>query len=506
MADIVVTGLSANDPIPDVYLEANFAQGAASGASALRTVLLIGNMLSTGLATADTTLYGPNTTVPCITESDVKSLFGTGSPLHRAFKRFTKINKVTPLYLMAVSESAGTQAALTITITNAATGNGTIRTFHDEGFAETSVTSGDSANTIATNLAAKLNEQVDWPFTAAASTNTVVCTARLKGPRGNTLRIQNTITAGIATTVSQTTDTPFSGGATVDSYTTALATINPKHFGYIVTEADDATNVGATVTQVNLQAAPTTGNRQRVVYGSVDTSANAITMATGRNAARAEQVWSYKSPWTPFELAAHQAAIYALEEASDSPLTNFAGYGRDERTATYWGVPAPRDVTAHPARATLVSLLNNGVTPIAADDQGKTYLVNRITTKSQTSSLPDYRIRDAHKVTITDMYSDDLVAMTKLNYSGRTIAGDPPKGKAPPGGKFVWPALYRTSVVGIIDNYVDRGLFDPDKADEMKSRLEVRRGTNPTTRMGIRSPIYTVDNFLQAAIAVDQVG
>lgn len=504
--DIVVTGLASNDPVPGVYLETNFAQGPAAGSSGQRAALLIGNKLAAASAVADTVIYGPDTPVPCVTEGDVIALFGNGSPLHRAFKRFTKINQVTPLYFLAVTPSAGTAATLTITLTGTASGDGNIKVMFDETSVDCRVTSGDTANSIATNLAAKLNERADWPFTATPSTNTVVCTMKVPGPRGNYGRIQCQISSGITTAISQTTDTAFASGATADSNTTALATILAKRFYYIVTEGDDATQLGAVCSQVNLQASPTTGIRQRVFSGSVDTVANVNTLAIGRNTARAELAHSYKNIWTPFEMAAHNAAIFALFEASPSPRTNFAGFGTDELSQAYWSIPAPRDVTAHPTRPQLVSLLNNGVTPIAVDTRGKTYLVNRITTKSQTGGVADYRIRDAHKVTITDFFADDVGAKTSLQYSGRKIAGDPPKGKAPPGRDFVWPALYRTMLTSLVDDYNDNGLLDPDKVDAIKKGIDVRRGTNPTTRMGVRVPLYTVDNALQFAIAVDQVG
>lgn len=504
--DIVVTGLAENDPVPGVYLETNFAQGPAAGSSGQRAALLIGNKLSTGAATVDTVIYGADTPVPCTTEADVISLFGQGSPLHRAYRRFTKINQVTPLYLLAVTESAGTAASLTITITNAATGNGNIRVMFDELAAECAVTSGDSANSIATNLATKINEKADWPFTASPSTNTVVLTMKVKGPRGNFGRIQCLITSGIGTTISQTADTAFSGGATADSNTTALSTILAKRFDYIISEAEDATQFGALLTQVNLQAAPTTGIRQACFAGSVDTVANTITIATGRNGARAELVWSYKSPWSPFELAAHNAAIYSLFEASSRPRTNFAGFGTDEQSQTYWHVPPPRDVTAHPTRAQLVSALNNGITPIAVDSRGKTYLVNRITTKSLTGAVADYRIRDAHKRMVCDRFADSVHAKTVLQFSGRKISGDPPQGKAPPGADFVWPQLYKSTVVfQLIDDFNDNGMLDPDKVAAAKAGTVVQRGTSPTTRMGVRVPLPTVDNALQFAVAIDQV-
>lgn len=501
---VVLTGLSADDPVPGVYVETNFAQGQAAGAEGPRIALLLGNKTSAGSATVDTTIYGPDTPVPCQTEADVIALFGAGSPLHRAFRRWTAINPVTPLYLMAVTASGGTAATLTITITNAATGNGNHRVMFDEEFVDTAITSGDSANSIATNIAAKINAKTHWPFTASPSTNTVVLTMKVAGPRGNFGRIQCQITSGIATTTSQTSDTAFASGATADSNATALSNLLSKRFYYIVSEAEDATQFGALVTQVNSQAAPITGIRQRCFAGSVDTIANVTTLATGRNAARAEVVWLKNSIWTPFEMAAHQAAIYALfENSGRSPRTNFAFFGADEQTSNYWKIPAPRDLTAWPTRPNFVSALNNGITPIGVDTRGKTYLVNRITTRSLNGSTADYRIRDAHKVTVCDFFADDLQAKTVKNFSGKKIANDPAPGAPFPGPTVVTPTVYRSAVFKLIDDYNDEDLLQDVAL--IKAATIVQRESAPTTRLGVRVPLRPIDNLLQVAIAVDQV-
>ena len=501
---IVLTGFAANDPVPGVYVETNFAQGAAAGADGPRIALLLANKTSAGSATPDTTIYGSDTAVPCQTEADVISLFGAGSPMHRGFRRWTAINPDTPLYFMAVTASGGTAASSTITFVNAATGNGNVRVYLDEEFVDTAVTSGDAIATIATNVAASINAKTHWPVTAGAALGVVTMTAKVAGPRGNFIRFQASISSGIATTVSPTADTAFTSGATADSNATALTNILAKRFYYIVSEAEDATQFGALVTQVNSQANPTTGIRQRAFCGAVGTISATTTIATGINAARAEIVWLKNSQWTPFELACHNAAIYALfENSGSSPRTNFAGFGGDELSSRYWKVPAPRDLTAHPTRANFVSALNNGITPVGVDARGKTYLVNRITSRSLSGSTADYRIRDAHKVTICDFFADDLQAKMVKNFSGKKIANDPAPGQPLPGPTVVTPAIYKASVFKLLDDYNDNDLLQ-DLA-LIKEATIVQRESSPTTRMAVRVPLRPVDNALQFAIAVDQV-
>jgi len=502
-ASIVITGLAANDPVPGVYLDVLFAQGPAAGDSSPREILLLGNKLSTGAATVDSVIYGPDTTVPLQTEADCISLFGAGSELHRMFRRIAKINSDTTVRAIAVTESAGAAATGTITYATSATASGNTRVWVGDEFVDTAITSGDTVTTIAAAVAANINGQSHWPVTAANVAGVLTITAKQKGLRGNWIRFMAAITSGIGTTATASADGFLSGGTTADSNTTALATILPKKYYYIVSAAEDATQFAALAGQVSTQAAPTSGLRQRCFAGSVDTLANATTIATTINNPRAEVIWAEKSPWTPAELAANAAAVYSLYETSPNPRTNFAGFGNDAATQPYWKVPASRTASAAPTRASIKSALNNGLTPIGVNPNGTTYLVNRITSRSLSGSITDYRIRDAHKVTICDFFADDLYVKLSLQNAGKRIADDPPKGARIPGPQVVTPTVVRGQVFRLLDDYDSNDLLQ--NLAVIKAGTIVQRETNPTTRMGIAIPLQPIDNAYQFGVQIAQV-
>lgn len=506
MGAIVLTGLSANDPVPGAYLEINFAQGEAAGSGSPIEVLLIGNRTTAGIAVVDTEVYGPDTIVPLQTEADCIALFGTGSELHRMWRRFVAKNRDTTVRAIAVTESAGVNATISSVISNVATGNGNIRIWVQDEFVDVPVFIGDTVDAIGALISTTINAQTHWAVTSTytAGTDTLAITARQKGPRGNDIRVQIVPSPGIGTAFSAaTTDTPLASGATADSNATALTTIASARYYYQVSAAGDGTQLGALVTQVNSLALPTTGNRQRVIAGSVDTLANTTTIATGRNAARAEIVWQEKGLWTPPELAANQAAIVTLFEVKPNPRTNFCNFGQDATTGAVWSVPAQRLKTAWATRTSVKSALNNGISPIACSANGTTYLVNRITTRSLNGSTNDYRIRSAHKVTICDFFGDDLLAKTVLQFSGRRIMNNPIQGQKVPDGNVVWPDLYKAAIFRLIDDYDANNLLD--RADVIKAGVVCQRATSPTTRIEARIPLRTVDNAEQFALALDQV-
>lgn len=503
-ASIVLTGLAASDPVPGVYMQVDFAQGAAAGDSSPRSIVVLANRTTAGSATVDTVIYGPDTTIPLQTEDDMIALGGTGSEAHRMFRRIAKVNKDTSVYWLFVTESVGAAATGTVTIANASTGASTHRLWVGDEYVDTSIASGDAAIAIATAIVTSVNSMTHWPVTAAnGGTAVVTLTAKQKGLRGNWIRFQAAIFGTTATTTTATTDAFLASGTTADSNTAALATILPKKFYYIVSAAEDATQFGAVVSQVNTQAAPTTGIRQRAFAGSVDTLANATTVATGINAARAEIAWQEKGPLTPAELAANNAAVFSLFETSPNPRTNFANFGNDAVSQQYWKVARPRLDSAVPTRTSIKSALNNGLSPIGVNPNGTTYLVQRITSRSLSGSTADYRIRAAHKVTICDYFADDLQAKLVLQNAGKRIADDPARGARPPGPSVVTPTVVRGQVFGLLNDYDQNDLLQ--NLADIKNGTVVQRETNPTTRMTVRIPLQPCDNLEQTGVDIQQV-
>lgn len=501
---IVLTGLAANDPVPGTYVQINFAQGPSTGSGVQLPILILANRTTSGSATPDTVVYGPDTTVPLQTEADMIALGGPGSEAHRMFRRITAVNQTTAVYCVFVTESSGSAATATITLTTTATANGTLRIWVGDEFVDTAITSGDTPTVIATNAAASINAKTYWAVTASNALGVLTITAKNKGLRGNWLRFNSAILgSGVGTTTSATTDAFFTGGTTADSNTTALSTILPKQFYYIVSAAEDASQFGALASQVGTQALPTTGIRQRCFAGSVDSLANVTTVATGVNNARAEIWWQQAGCFTPAELAANAAATVALWETPPNPRTNFAFYGNDPNTGPLWKVPRSRLDSALPTRTSIKSALNNGITPIGVNSNNTTYLVDRITTYSLTSSQPDYRVRPAHKVTVCDFFANDLQAKAALQNAGKRIADNPPKGGRIPGTQVVTPQIFQGQIFGLLNDYDRNDLLQ--NLPVIKAGTIVQRETNPTTRMSARIPLQVVDNLSQIAVAVDQV-
>lgn len=505
MPSISLVGFAASDPVPGEYIEVNFAQGEASLGAGTRAALLIGGKTSAGSATADTVVYGPDTPVSLSSEADAIALFGAGSELHRMWRKFTLVNSTTPLYAIAVAEGGGAAAGTgTITVATTATGPGTLRIFIQDYFVDVGFATGDTVTTIAAAAVVAINAVPYSPVVASNVAGVITLTAKQAGLRSNWIRYFAQIKPGTSgTTVTPTSSTLVTGGTTADSNATALSTILPVRYYYIVSAAEDATQLGALLSQVNTQALAVTGIRQRVFGASADTISNAITITTALNGARCELTWLYKSDMPPCELAANMAAIYSLEEAPLVPKINFDSYGSDAKTSTNWKIKAPLS-GQKPTRAQIVSALNAGITPIGVYANGNTYLVERVTTRFLNGAVVDYRIRDAGKVTICDRYADDLQAKYAAQFRGKQIGDDPVKNQPTPGPNVVTPRVLKAAINRLTHDYEENDLLQ--RVGEIIANTIVQREVSPTTRMSAQIPLWTADCLHQIATQINQVG
>lgn len=509
---ISLVGLASNDPVPGVYIQTNFAAGPASSGATTYSAILLGNKLSTGSATADTVIYGPDTATPMTSVADAINLFGDGSELTRMVKRFMTVNKSTPLYALAIAEGTSAGAASgSVTLTTTATGSATLRIFVEDEFVDTGIVTGDTPDTIKANAIININSKTYWPVIASSGgTGIVTLTSKNKGLRANQIRFfAQVLPSSVGTTVTPTASTALSGGTVSDSNTTALATLLGKRFYYIV-EATDGyessavdSNLSALVAQVQSEALPVSGRRQRVFAATADTLANSIAVATSINSERCEIAWLQGSDVVPAELAANQAAVISLEESQAVPRSNFAFYGQTSLTSPSWKIKAPLS-GASPTRAQVFAALNAGLSAIGVGSGGSTFLYKRVTTRFKNGANVDYRIREANKVTIEDFFADELMLAVQAAMDGKNIGDDPAKGQPEPAPNVATPRLLKSIINSKLRDYFGKGLIQ-DLPATIQNTL-VQRETSPTNRMSAMIPLKPVDPWDQAAIRIDQVG
>lgn len=488
-----LTGLSSGMPIPGTYIEVQFAAGTAAGDLSAKKVLILASSLAAGTIVQDTEIYGP---ISGVDEAELKG--GSGSPLHRMARAFYAVNKTAQVYLCAPTRSAGTQATFAITIATNATGAGVARILFCEESVEYAFLSGDTPTIIAAGLVGVFNSRTWLPATAANAAGVVTLTAKVAGPEGNALLAVAAITAGIATTVTNTTEAAFTGGATSASYTSALATLAAQDFDMIVpgthAGAGADTALSALVTQVNAQALPVTGIRQKVLAGVALAPSTAVTLAQSINKPRLDIVNYRGASVEPWVVAAVAAAVQANTYLVD-PSSNLDGYGKGANDI--FPLAKPRVVSNAFTTTEQTLMLNGGVTPIAVTATGTPYVVREVTAYSLNGATADYRVRDSHRVMVADWFADTLGARL-ATAPWKKICEDPPNDVQPPAA-FATPRRVKGLVEQLVSDAADLGYIDPAK--KLQTMAELAVGIDPVvpTRMNIRCPVYSANLFHQSA-------
>jgi phage tail sheath gpL-like len=490
---ISLTGLASNYALPGNYVQINFAQGPASLGSANYSAIIFANILSSGTASTATAsqafVYGPTTTPSLQTEQDAINLFGAGSEAQIVWSAFTNINKVTPLYVAPIATASGAAATSTIsfTITNAAstnvatavpTSSGSVTVFVAENSVSIGFSTTDTATSLATNIVNAINSQVKWAVTASAAAATwlstvatvvITLTAKTVGYRGNFINFNAVVSQGsngVASSV--TAPTSMSSGSGVDSNAYAIGGVASTRYYYQIsadgynTGAGSETNLKALSTQITTNALPTNGIRERWFAGSNDSSvANASFCAEALNDVRGCLVWQQSSDYLPCVLASKVAAcVSLLENGFNATSLNFDGVGITANTAGLLSINAPRSgIVATPTN--LNTALNTGVTPIASTNTGTGYITKLITTYCENvsaSNVFDYRVRDYHKVSTADRFSDDLISVFAASCSGKTVAPDPKQNEPPP-PNAITPSVLKGMINRLERDYYQSGLL-----------------------------------------------
>lgn len=205
------------------------------------TSLLIGQKTSTGTAVA-------NTVIDIFSKEEAQAKFGKTSMLAHAVGRYFDNNtgavklKVLPL----VDAVAGTQATGTLTLAGTATSTGTLAFYVNGDDYKVAVAIDDTAAEIATLLVAKIAEDTEAQFTAAAVGAVITLTAVHKGTYGNTLKMMMNYNSDDFTPqgITATTVAMASGAGDPDLDTTGvIAILENQQFNLIAQPYTDNANL-----------------------------------------------------------------------------------------------------------------------------------------------------------------------------------------------------------------------------------------------------------------------
>ncbi len=530
VSDITVAGVNQQSG-PGIFGQLTLPGVGGGAATSPVKIMLYANAapgsIANTAATAGYTVYGPTTLVPLNTVNDMAAIAGTNSPAYLGYQWIRKLNPTVPVSFTPVEiVASGTASSQTITITAAGSPTqttGTIQYNVDGQFVQSSFLGGsspDSATTVATKLAAAINANQFLPVTASSSGAVVTVTAVVKNQRSNWLRGFAQVLGGAGVTVSVTTPTFFTGGLGSDaSYLQSVlnsAAATSNNFYYNVFEAgfdsvDGYNSVLGTFSTgcvayaqqfIDATALPSVGNRQRAIFGSVDTLSATEHTALDVDDIRLEGICLPNYDRTPFELACIFAAGIVANETT--PITangmNYDNWGADQASAPFWPVAAPLDGSA-PSHAQLAAAAISGVSGVQViSGTQKTSVFQRVTSyfypPSNTAVL-DLRVQDACDVTVNDRFLSSLQNAVAVRAVRQVIGVDPPSGSSPAIPGVMTPDQVLDIVQEQVNEYAASGCIN---GQQTLGSIVVQNNTVNNTSIGISYTLYTSNLLHQVLI------
>ena len=289
------THYPTSNRVPGVYVEMDPSQ--ANAATVLQNSLLIGQVVSTGLATPD---------VPFLAESvvQVQQMCGIGSMLDQMAERYLARDPTGPLWLLPLQDNAaGNAAAGSIAITGTCTASGTVNLYVGGQLVQCLAHTGDTATVVAQSLMSAITGNPALGVHATAAAGTVTVTSVGKGAVFNDLDLRLNYlgsAGGEATPAGLTcTITPMAGGTANPDITTALANLSSQPFDFIGLPYTDTASLDA----MKAFLADDTGRWawSQMIYGGAfsayrGTLATCTTFGEGRNDQHMAIMAFYDSP------------------------------------------------------------------------------------------------------------------------------------------------------------------------------------------------------------------
>ena len=459
--------------VPLAYVEFDNTRAQSALVADAYTILVIGQRLASGSVKA-----GVPTQVQ--SEPQAEDYFGRGSMLAAMIGALKSANRYTKCMAIALDDDpTAVAAAGSIDFAGPATGAGTLHLYIAGQAVKVKVSSGDTGDNVATNVAAAINANTALPVTAAvdATTTTKVdITARNLGEAGNDIDIRLNYYAGEATPKGlQPTITAMTGGTTNPDVSTAIAAMGDSWYQVIVMPYTDASNLTTLETELTSRWGPT---RQidGIAYAAFrGTSAATDTFGGTQNSPYLSVMATNIAPQPPYVWAASVAGAAAASLAIDP--------ARPLQTLTLPGLmPAAEDVRFTWDERDL--MLHSGIASHKVDAGGNV-LIERLITTYQTNS---YGVADTSYLDV-----NTLATLSYIRYQTRAritqrfprykLAGDTVP--VSPGQKIATPKVIRAELIALAKDLLDQAIIED--LQQFKNDLVVEIDANDPNRCNVLS-------------------
>lgn len=469
---------------PGIFIEFDSSRAGGEVAQENR-ILLVGQMFSTGTATAQTLR-------PIYAKNDGAKLFGRGSMLDRMVQATRAIDATTICHAIGLADAeAGVKATATLTVSGPATAAGTIRLMIGGQRVPVVVAAGTIATAIATAIGAAVNANADLPVTATVAAAVVTLTARHAGACGNDINVRTNhelneaLPSGVGIAIAA-----MSGGAGDPAWGAVWTAIADGFYRTIIFGHTDTAMLDAVTPELLTRWGPVR-MQDAMLYGAKTGSVGALTgFAEGYNNQLVTVLDAGGSPSQPCEIAAAYgttAGLYSFIDPS-APLHRLP----------LAGVVPPREGNER-TLAERETLLAGGIathTTVAGTVQ-----IERAITMYQVNDadVEDEAYLDSETLHTLAFMRGSLRARFLSKFPRHKLANDDTR--FGPGQAIVTPKIAKAEVLALAEeDWEPKGLVED--MEQFKRDLIVERNADNPNRLDMLIPPNLVNQMRQIGVSV----
>jgi phage tail sheath gpL-like len=439
-----------NIPVTSLLVPMVAAEVDASGANTSGQIyrgLIIAMMSSAGNAT-------PGAPVLVSGTSDAGPLFGIGSMAYQMVSDYRNQDGFGELWVLPIAQPTGSAGTGSIAFSGTATASGTLSLYIAGQRVPVSVSAGDTAATVATNVAAAINASVGFPVTAVAATSIVTLTAVDLTQAGADIDIRLNYggnAQGEATPLGLTPSiTAFSGGVANPSIATGLAALGAQSFDFILAGLNDASNLALIASLLNDASGRWSWEQELFGHGLAFIKSNLSSQASFAATLNNQHVsvfGAYETPWPAYRCTADAGGAWAVSCRANPalPVQNIP-----------LNIPAPALADRFDISDRNVAL-TDGVSTIKVVGANQTVLERMVTTyTTNAAGAPDNSYRDVETLDTLTYLIRDLRTYLATVYARKILVAD---GTPINGGSAMTTArLVLADVISRYQTYCNDGL------------------------------------------------
>lgn len=489
MGSFTFNQFPVNFYVPGVYAEYDASKLIVSSGVLPQKILVIGQMLAAGSATADVA-------VRATSADDAGRLAGRGSMLHQMAIAAFALNASIPVYLLPLADDdTATASERDITIGGSPTESGTLALYVGGRRYAIAITSGETATAIGAAIAAAITADTLAYVTASAVTGVVTITARNAGLDAGVIDARHSLysderlPAGLTVSVGALT-----AGTVNPDISLALDALGDQWFPTIAYPYTDSANFALLLAEMASRNGPIRQIEGVSFAAQRDTISNLITAVEAQNYPALSLLDGNNFLEPPYVAAASSAYVQAFSAQNDP--------GMPEQTLEMPGLTA----VPEGERRTILErqqLIAAGVSTCVVDDGG-TVRAERYTStyRKNANGVDDLGQFDVIPFRLWAQTRYSLRLRFSTTYARYKLGQDGSRGP-----NVMTPSLAKSECVTMYVDFMDRGWYEGGAAfEQFKATLQAEIDTDDRNRLNILFPPDFINQLRVTAALVQPRG